>query len=438
MIRHSVCTVKVTALWSLFVSLGVFGFAFLPLSHTVGTPSRSDSISIPDNVEPIYSSDPNDPWNRIFHLLFTRTLKVDVSSDFPEAGPFVSAEAMAVPGLRISTRRFERTEIADRAIEPLYPSFFSNDGVKQVLTEPHFSQLKQALGEAINERTARSITARALMQMDVWAAYDVLFAHGNIGDAKNRQQLHLLLAQFIRKLALSEGEIQQLKSNFSVASKNGALPNLFAEDSGWIEVQLRPQRLHDHSADFRRAARVFLRPRQIPQDKVAFVEGLKFNRHIDQIDAVALIIQNLLIDKNGHVRASPLISAIQVRKFLPDRNRAADVKEFELARKMLLRDPRKGGFMESDNASPSYLAASGNDYGFATPLFSTKTPVLAQLHTRCAQCHGASQRSLLTFATHDPLVAPPAAILDAKGNDRTSYVAAEKEKRDDYKSLMPR
>ncbi len=31
---------------------------------------------------------PNDCWNRIFYCLFTRTVKIRVTDDFPDAAPF--------------------------------------------------------------------------------------------------------------------------------------------------------------------------------------------------------------------------------------------------------------------------------------------------------------------------------------------------------------
>jgi hypothetical protein len=61
--------------------------------------------------EPIYSANPNAPWNKIFYFLFSRRLTVGLSSDFAEGAPFVDSPAHR----KVSTRVFERNEIGDRA-----------------------------------------------------------------------------------------------------------------------------------------------------------------------------------------------------------------------------------------------------------------------------------------------------------------------------------
>ena len=55
----------------------------------------------------IYAANPQDSWNRIFHCLFTRTLKMRLSADFPEGAPFVED---VKAGKKVSQRIFERTE----------------------------------------------------------------------------------------------------------------------------------------------------------------------------------------------------------------------------------------------------------------------------------------------------------------------------------------
>ena len=411
----------------------------LTASRGVGFQSRTPVRSVFESnaAASVYAAEPNDSWNRIFRLLFTRTIKTDMTSDFPEAGPFVSAEAMAVPGLRISTRRFERIEIGDCAIEPLYPSF-SAVGISQagyVLTEPRYSELKLALSEALEERTGRAPIARALMQSDVWAAYDILFVtHGEGGNSK--QVLLSLLAQFVRKLALSEQELKSLPNNYSSAIESHNLPDLFSRDSGWIEIQLLPHRFHDEAADYRRSARVFVKPRQMPLDKAAFVESLKHNQHVDQLEAVALVVQNLLIDTAGKVVPSPVTSDVQIRRFANDETGRAEAKKYELSRRLLLTDPGSGGFVKSDEKAPAYLASAGNDLGFATPMLGTHIPLLAALRTRCAQCHSPSLSHQMTFSIHDFPPVPPVTILDSTQNERALYVAKLKEQRSDYKSLL--
>ncbi|MGA2260850.1 MAG: hypothetical protein ABSH28_05380 [Acidobacteriota bacterium] len=181
----------------------------------------------------VYADDPADPWNRIFHSLFTRTVKIRMSDNFSEAAPFMRLQVIAHQNLQVSTRTFARLENGDRAIEPLYPSFLNDAGVAEALTEPGFSEFKQALTEALDEKIFRLPLARALMQSDAWAAYDMLFARKTLSGAnarllsERRDQLLLLLARFIRKLALRPEEIQSLRDNYSDAAASLNLPGFW-------------------------------------------------------------------------------------------------------------------------------------------------------------------------------------------------------------------
>jgi hypothetical protein len=143
---------------------------------------------------------------------------VRLSTDFPEGAPFTIFHG-PFPRSRqpqVSTRAFDRFENGDRAIDPLYPSFFTNVGALQVITGPTYSELEKALNDALRENAQRQPLARALMQSDAWAAYDVLYRthHGGRDDtAKFRErkgQLLSLLARFIGRLALTREEINVL------------------------------------------------------------------------------------------------------------------------------------------------------------------------------------------------------------------------------------
>ena len=357
-----------------------------------------------------------------------------MSNDFPESGPLAPAEAMLVPNLRVSKSTVARQEVGDRAIEPLYPSFFSDEGVNLILTEPHLTRLLTALKEALTQESPRSITARALMQVDAWAAYDVIFAQLHGKQTMASEQVMSLLARFIRKLSLTDSELKQLKTNF--IANDSSIPDLFNPQSGWIEIELLPHREHDFSVDFRRAARVFIKVDASVTDKAAFLESLKYKQDQVQLKAVALIIQDLLIDKDGNIKPSPLISDLQIRDFQMPRR--TTVRELELSRRELLSGRSSSGFVESTAESPAYLVAAGNDYDFATPLFSTRTPVVAHLKTRCSQCHGASGRVLMSFALQDITAAPHTRILDPTSDQRADYVIGEKVKRPDFLSLPRR
>jgi hypothetical protein len=253
-----------------------------------------------DEPQAIYSPDPNDAWNRIFHCLFTRTVPVRASNEFRDAGPFTTFYVnSSTDGMSLSVRSLERIESGDGAIDPLYPSFISTEGRSLVLTEPRFPQLHDALAAALKETTRRPPLARALMQGDAWAAYDLLHDYGTDktrADQARCDQLLELLAKFIKKLALTPGEIDQLPDNYGAAARVGKVPDLFAPESGWLEVEWLPQRRHDYAADFRRATRVFLKPASGTPDKQALVDSLPRSHGAPAwLDSVAQVTQLLLI-----------------------------------------------------------------------------------------------------------------------------------------------
>ena len=409
--------------------------------------SSSDVAPAPvfasDNPASIYAADPTDSWNRIFHALFTRTVTARMSDAFPEGAPFVQFTVrMGSFPLRISKEKFSRTELGDRAIEPLYPTFLTVDGPLQVVTEPRFSELTTALGQAIAETRSRSAIERALMQADVWAAYDIMYgtrSGGAPNGADRRLRLLSLLRQFVRKLALSSDEIKSLKSNYPLAARGSKLPNVFSAESGWLEIELLNLRSHDDAAGYRRAARVFVKPRTPPSDPEKFVESLKYNQHHDQVEAVALVVQNLLIDKSGHVVPSPLLEEIQFRFFKNDPKTgatSAEPQQFELSRRKLLTEPGSGGFVEFAGTSPAYLSSAGNDYDFAASIHEADAPILAPLRTRCTQCHGRSLTHLMTYSIHYFPPVPTVRILKSLDQERAVFVARRKEERDDFKSLF--
>src|SRR5687768_18573310 len=164
-------------------------------------------VFVSDNPGSIYAADPNDSWNRIFRALFTRTVKARVTDAFPEGAPFEAFRVrMGSFPIRLSKQKLNRMELGDRAIEPLYPTFFTDEGPAHVLSEPAYSELTNALLDAINDTRNRSPIERALMQADVWGAYDIIYAARRgprINFPQRRTALLILLRKFIRKLALT-------------------------------------------------------------------------------------------------------------------------------------------------------------------------------------------------------------------------------------------
>jgi hypothetical protein len=183
---------------------------------------------------------------------------------------------------------------------------------------------------------------------------------------------------------------------------------------------------------------VFVKPRTKPTDAVQFVESLKHHQHLDQVEAVALVIQNLLIDTSGRLVPSPVFSDVQLRFFKNDPNTgklSAQAQQFELSRRRLLTDPMSGGFVEYSETSPAYLAAAGNDYDFGNRIEDADAAVVVPLRMRCAQCHNRSLTTIMTYSIHDIPPVPTTRVLKPLDQDRAFYVAKRKAEREEFKSL---
>jgi len=402
-------------------------------------------------VQAIYAADPGDSWNRIFYYLFTRTVEFRLTTDFQEDGPFSPIAVMGNDSLAVTTRTFQRIEAGDRPVDPLYPSFLTAKGAEFVLVDPQFSALKAAVLEACAETAARPPLHRALMQSDVWAAYDILRrVQGNRGQFGSRaRELLSLLGQFIIKLALSSKEIASLPHNYQSAQRHSDLPDLFGDRMGWMEVEWLFFREHDVSADDRRAVRVFLKPIVPPQKFLADVDG-RITHHqdplpgqSDDLDGAALVTQGLLIDGSGHAVSSPLTYEVQLRAFVKNaqgKTKSTTIVQYELNRKALLAGPASGGLVRVRADESAYLPSSGNDYTFASPTLGQNTvgpPVLGSLRRRCESCHGSDASIIFTFLMHvDPNTVPPVRRLRPGENEHADQVAQEKMKRADFKSLL--
>jgi hypothetical protein len=403
--------------------------------------------------QPVYSRNRNDAWNLAFYLLFTRTVRSQLVT--PGATMFGGMDER----LSLSDRYVTRIEEGDRAVDPLYPSWawvsaefdVSPDGSWRLLRDPRFAQFAASLREIQWSASTRSPLARALMQADLWAVYDTVFATTRFASAydrtadpsqlsQRREELLVTLAATIRALALTRTEIAALPDNYTAAARVGAVPDVLNPEQGWIEIQWLPHRMHDRAVQFRRAARVFLKPARRPADEVAFLNRFRdeTGAPLSELEATALVTQNLLVASDGSVVPSPITFDVQIRRLNAGVNRPAQVTEHELSRRLLLTEPASGGFASLDENAPAYLPMAGNDFLFATPRRPNADPILGTLRDRCAACHGAGSGSLFTFsvARGPGWLPPPVQKLDPSKNVRALAVAADKSARDDFKALQ--
>jgi hypothetical protein len=394
--------------------------------------------------ELIYSADPNDNWNKIFYFLFSRRLTVRLSSDFAEGSPFVQDSA----DRNVSTRVFERNESGDRAIDPMYPTFSVGFGSMLVLSDSPYPIFTQALRDALKENTIRSGGARALMQSDLWGAYEELFFPFLPDDERKlgeRRKTTLdLIGRLIRKIALTTAEINALPDNYSSAVRRHSFPDVFAKDSGWIEVAWFLPRTHDDAAGYRRVSRVFLKPARVPQNVRRFLEAQASNPEDPAaLEGAALVTQLLLIDSHGDLRPTRLTSEAQVRLFAAGTRSGAlkgTMRVCEISRKLFLQDPVSGGLAAEGDETPAYLS-NGGSYGFAEGHFMAGKPLIGEpiqvkLRTRCTACHGENLARLLTFSLALPPHPPQIRQLDPRSTTVADFDIHIKRKQKIFQALL--
>lgn len=400
------------------------------------------TVATQEPVQTVYSDDVTDPWNRLFSIMFTRTVTHRKTSEFADAGPFEDRgdRGFFLP-FAVSTRTFERFEDGDRAVAPFYPSLDYLYQGPRPLRDPRLESFVQALQDALADTRPRTPVARVLMQADLWAVFD------RVGSADAAVPL---LARMIQKLALTSEEITALPDHFKHARQSGAVPDLLSPGSRWREIVWFDGSMHNRDAGFRQATRVFVLPAATVRDPQSVIDDLRLQtggphteipdrdgrmrRAFSQIDGAALVMQLLTIDTKGEALPTPLFYTVQTRLF-PEGRKTTIAAEHELSRRSMLALERTGGVKTFRGADPAYVPGAGNDYGFASPQLGTvREPILGTLDTRCAACHGVGPH-LFTFSLTGAQDDRRVRLLPQPNQDRADYVAAQKKTREDFKRL---
>ncbi len=279
----------------------------------------------------LYSPDPQHLWNRLYSSLF---LRVDAGGN--RFGP-----------------------------DSLDVLLWTD--TKHLLTEPTHGRAIRVLeefNETHAEKLIESPLKRAVMQRDLWAAYDwtarIRYLAGkNSVLVAAVSELQSRLAAVMKRIALTREEIAALPNNYAAAVVGGKfpaepdpshpeapfLPSLFQAQSPWSclgggdDLPLALQ--HSNGCSHRAAFLVFIR---LPGGKATLpayleairkcvpyipdphparrrfggLEPMKPNPAMPQIPAgtmVALIRQMLLIDNEGRPTASPLTESAQLRVY---------------------------------------------------------------------------------------------------------------------------
>ncbi len=101
------------------IRLGTMGAFLTSLFATYSTGQsqpdyRKGSLPL-EEVQPVYSPDLSDSWNRIFNALFSRTVRSRLSKEFAGAASLERVKVMGFADLPVSTSVFKATSPAATA-----------------------------------------------------------------------------------------------------------------------------------------------------------------------------------------------------------------------------------------------------------------------------------------------------------------------------------
>jgi hypothetical protein len=325
----------------------------LPLAWFPG-PVHDNALRAADPSGPskvaVYDADPGHLWNRLYAALYMRTTDDGQSYGQDDLDPF------------------------------LWPSS------TYLLTEPRHGQILALLNEFLDKRGDNLIAQplkRAFFQNDLWAIFDWLadpdaeHVEKKARFIAERQALRNRLAPIIRRLALSNEQIETLPDTYRVALASGAYParqnpahtekaflprDLFDGHGPWVHFQngdgkphpfAKPTALtHVHFAGGRSTFFVFMNlpgGRQTTLDYMQKVnafpatsgpQGRLLTSSSGALPApsgtqFAIVRQMMLIDDKGKMRPTRLIESVQIRVVRGNMEKESDFYEFTQHRKEL-------------------------------------------------------------------------------------------------------
>jgi hypothetical protein len=319
---------------------------------------------------------------------------------------------------------------------------------KYLLSGPSHQQAINGLDEFLSTKAERFIVDplhRAMLQRDLWAVFDWSTERSYDPSAYKlapaRRNLQIKLAQVIRRLALSEEQIQALPNTYAdaIAAKAFAPqydsnrpetpflpPDLFQPDGPWVALSAHgggPVAI-GHVVGFsgRSAFLVFMR---LPGGREATLGYLKKlsdfpqpwipnprhptgvlpNPELPQFPVgtqLALVRQIILIDHQGHLTPTRLTESVQIRvhRTIPtaipealnlDSNEARtslDVFEFKLSRARLFAGIAGGlGPVAQDEKEFPLFRSHGYDPFELAPEHGPIERHLGSVLMSCAHCH---------------------------------------------------
>jgi hypothetical protein len=370
-----------------------------------------------DNSVTIYDSDPNHLWNRLHSTVYARRYSDGRQTGQDEVDPLIWRSS------------------------------------RHILAGPAYGQAVGTLNELFTGEGSRLVedpVKRAVFQHDLWAIFDWLADQDAdpAGDEDRyraeRHRLQNLLAQVLRRVALTPKEIDALPDNYTAAiaaaSNSGRYeqpepgqphlpPDLLRSNGPWVMLEERGVGLgapaHVAFSRGRSAFFVFLNLPAGRQATLAYLRQLRsfpnplmprpadnsgltisgpgtvFNPSLPQFPAgtqVALLREMMVIDDGGAIKPTRLIESLQLRTYreisgpdtpIPGRrtgqHSGQDVFEFRFRRRNLFAG-KDGGFVAvgaQDREYPTFNSHNVDPFEMAGRDQGGQVRILQ----RCAACH---------------------------------------------------
>jgi hypothetical protein len=379
----------------------------------------------------LFDTDPQHLWNRLFAAFYIRESKLPARPDGPPV------------------KRIEGGDWID---------FFGWSGTSYWSEPEVCERLNLALTEFIDghgERLLEDPLRRAVLQRDLWAAFDFLIGQnierfGTREEQRRRRDVAARLAVIMRALAQPRETLEGLPDNYRAAVASGHFaaehhfdsapdylpPGLLTAQDEWVEIDFYQPNLHEdladrfitlHTRNYRGRSyfRIFYRfpgGREALADFLEYVDAegvdwrfaaqngfIRLKPDVRQVPAgteVALVQFMMALDDQLRPTPTRIVESVRLRTFAnvdgsadPPTNTqlGMNVYEYTLKRRLLFDDLRQGGLAREPDDGPLYRVIfqprrGGRDWG--------ERGRMETLVQQCASCHtgdGPGVRSLASL-----------------------------------------
>ena len=464
--------------------------ASTPIAGTLpSSPPTVVAVGATANPGAIASLPTLQPWFEATNTAATATSEAASATASAALGTAIAAAKAAVP---ISCRLYDpdplhlwnrlyclfyvRIEPDGKRYGPDELDFLHWMDTRHLIDSPSYDQAVSLLDEFLTthgERLIADPVRRAVLQRDLWAAFDWLdlgirsgSENGQPYDLERRQQLQSRIANVMHRIALSRRQIADLPDNYAGAVRSGVfvpklgaggspppfLPtNLFQPNSPWLILGGHKSPLANFHINTAIGGRsvwlILMRVPEARRNTAAFVASLAAPGSLDHPPEliagteVALVRRMLLVDDQGMVEPSPLTESIQMRHYATPATESQVFVEIKLDRKRLF-DGLAGGLLGVGPSGETFIYLNpGAEDPFESASIWPNGFHGAVVLDECHNCHfSPGTRSIQSFS-HDvfpDFSSPLPARIVSTVSAESALMASWKMRQPEWESLRSR